>query len=215
MVTSPGKTSLKIRLYRAGARLLVRLLYRPRFTGFEHIPAEGGAIIVCNHVSYMDGMILHAASPRPLVFVIAEQVYRQPFVTYFLDLNGVVPITATKKGVREALGQISQILRAGGIVVVFPEGTITRTGNMGRFRPGIEWMLAADKVPVIPVIIEGLWGSIFSRKYLGSRLRYLPRRLFRRVTAICGTPVPPEQASVGYLQRAMMKLANTARGAED
>ena len=197
--------------YRYGAKAMVHCIYRTRFAGFnEHIPEEGAAILVCNHISFMDGLILHTASPRPLYFVIDEEIYKVPFVKYFLDLNGAIPILPTRESVQRALRQVSEALREGHIVAIFPEGSLTHTGNLSRFRLGVEWMLKNDPVPVIPVALSGLWGSILSRKFKRSKFRYVPRSLFRKVSAVCGKPIPPQQASVSHMQRTIMRLKDKA-----
>lgn len=195
--------------YRYGSKLLIHCIYRTDFRGFEQIPETGPALLISNHVSYMDGLILHTACKRPIHFVIDEDIYNIPMVKYFLDMNGAVAIAPNRASVKRALRQVSDLLRAGHLVCVFPEGSLTYTGNMARFRFGIEWMLQNDPVPIVPIALKGLWGSIFSRKYLGQRFAWFPRSLFRKVTAICGAPIPPEQATVSHLQRVLMKLKNS------
>lgn len=196
--------------YRHGAKILVRLLYRVEFRGFEKIPDSGPALLISNHITYMDGLIIHAACKRPVVFLIDEDVYRIPFVKYFMDKNGAVPILPNRESVTQALAEISRRLRNGELICVFPEGMLTYTGNMTRFKFGIEWMVQNDPVPVYPIALKGLWGSIFSRKYRRSRFRYFPRSFRRRVTAICGDLIPPEKAKISYLQRRIMDLKNSA-----
>ncbi len=202
-------TSLEA-FYRQGAKILVRVLYRAEFRGFEKIPATGPALLIANHITYMDGLILHAACKRPIVFLIDEDVYRIPFVKYFMDMNGAVPILPNRESVSKALAEISHRLKNGEVVGVFPEGMLTYTGNMARFKFGIEWMVQNDPVPVYPIALKGLWGSIFSRKYRRSRFRYFPRSFRRKVTAVCGDPIPPEKAKISYLQRRIMDLKNSA-----
>ncbi len=195
--------------YRAGARRLVHILYRLRYIGFEKIPATGPAILICNHVTYVDGLIIHAAIPRKVRFVIDERIYNVPAVKYFMEMDKAIPISPNKESVTRALDMVSQALREGDLVCIFPEGQLTYTGNMTRIRFGIEWMVARDPVPVYPMALKGLWGSVLSRKYRKSRLRWLPRKFRRKVTLICGDPILPGDARISHLQRIVMYLKNS------
>ena len=205
------KESLLNRFYRKGAKVVVYVIYRCRFSGFkENIPKEGAAVIIANHISYMDGMVLHAASPRPVRFVIDAAIYNVPSVKYWMERAGAIPIRPNRKAVKQALEQVSEALKQGDIVCIFPEGSLTYTGKMARFRMGIELIIKNDPVPVIPVAIKGLWGSIFSRKYRKAKVKWMPRKLRMKVSAICGKPIPPDRVKVGYLQREIMRLWNDA-----
>ncbi len=194
--------------YRYGAKVVVRLIYNCKFSGFENIPEAGPAIIISNHITYMDGMVLNAAIKRPIRFVIDEDIYNVPAVKHFMELNGAIPIAPNRQSVKNALNQVSDALKGGDLIVIFPEGSLTFTGNMIRFRFGVEWMAKRDNVVVIPIALKGLWGSIFSRKYLNSKFPWFPRSFRRTVWAKCGEPVPPEEAKVNHLQRVVMKLKN-------
>lgn len=195
--------------YSFGIRVLVHLIYRLRIVGFENIPERGAAIIISNHVSYMDGLIMNTAIKRKVHYIIDEEIYNIAPVKYWLDHAGAIPIRANKSSIKRALRQASDVLRGGGLVFIFPEGFLTYTGNMMRFRFGVEWMLKNDQVPVIPIALKGLWGSILSRKYAGSMFPWFPRSFRRKVTAICGKPIPPEKATLSYMQREIMRLKNS------
>lgn len=195
--------------YRLGVKLLVRVLYRARFVGFDAIPKQGGAILVCNHVSYVDGLILDAALDRPIRFVIDDDIYRVPGVHYFMSLYKAIPIAPNRESVQQALDIVSEALDAGELICIFPEGSLTYTGNMTRFKFGVEWMIKRNPVPVIPIALRGLWGSILSRKYIKAKWPFLPRSFRRKVTAVCGTPIPPELAHINRLQREVMRLKNS------
>lgn len=199
--------------YIIGSKILVRILYRVKFIGFkENIPDSGPAMLISNHVSYVDGLLIHVACKRPVWFVIDQGIYNVPFVKYFMDLNGAIPIAPKRDSVKEAIRLVSEALRAGHLVCIFPEGSLTYTGNMARFRFGIEWMLKENPgVPVIPVALKGLWGSIFSRKYLKSKLRWFPRSFRRKVRVKCGEPIPHEKATINYMQKTLMKLKNSIK----
>ncbi len=202
--------------YRYGAKVLVRLFWRVRFEGFkEQIPPTGPALLIANHISYLDGLMINAACPRPVRFVIDEKIYRTPGVYYFMRHNRAIPIAANRKAVRRALRAVTRALGKGELVCIFPEGSLTYTGNMRRFRFGIEWMVEQNEVPVIPIAIKGLWGSIFSRKYLGKPWPFLPRRApWKQVVLVCGEPIPHEKAQINYLQKQLMMLKNKAEKLE-
>lgn len=196
-----------IEFYRKGARVLAHAMYDIQHYGFERIPETGPAILIANHVSYVDGLILHSCLNRPVHFVIDETIYNVPGVHHFMKANGSIPIAPRRESVEKALDLISEYLKAGDLVCIFPEGRLTYTGSLGRFKPGIESMVKRDPVPVYPIAINGLWGSVFSRKYLKARFRWLPRSLRRReVRLICGDPVPPQEVTVNRLQEIVLKL---------
>jgi 1-acyl-sn-glycerol-3-phosphate acyltransferase len=195
------------KFYRVGLKVIIRLIYRCEFKGFEkNMPKKGGAIVVSNHVSYMDGAVLTTASPRRMRFVIDEEIYRTPGVHYFMSMDRAIPISPNKDSVKRALRQISDGLEAGDLIMIFPEGQLTYTGYMIRFKLGIEWILKENKYPVIPVCLIGLWGSIFSRKYIGQKYWWVPKTFRRKVKAICGKKIPADQASVNRLQKEIMML---------
>ncbi len=201
-------TSLQ-NFYRAGAKVLLYTIYRMEYRGFDNVPEEGAAILIANHVSYMDGMVIDAALERPVRFVIDEHIYNTPFVHHFMSRYKAIPILPERNSVKKALEQISEALDNGELVFIFPEGTMTYTGNMMRFRFGIEWMLKNNQVPVIPIAIKGLWGSILSRKYRKSIFRWIPRSFRRKVIVVCGKPIDPENAQINHLQRVVMHLKNS------
>lgn len=196
--------------YRRFGTWLISVLYRPQCRGFEALPREGAAILVCNHVSYADGPIIAAAVQqaigRPVRFVIYEPIYLLPFIHHFMRVNRAIPIYPSKEKVKKALDMISQGLAAGDLVCIFPEGRMTSTGSLLRFRPGIEYILAHDPVSVYPVALTGLWGSIFSRKYQGSLRRFLPRKPGGVVRAICGACIQGGAAHRNLLQEEVLRL---------
>ncbi len=194
------------KFYRSCAKILIRVIYPCEFIGFENIPKEGPCIVIANHVSYMDGLILNCAADRQLRFIIDEDIYNKPFVHYFMKLDRAIPIKASREKVKKALAKASDALQNGEIVAIFPEGQITYSGYMSRFKFGVEWMLKNDPVPVIPIALIGLWGSIFSRKYLGQKYRFMPRYFRRSIKAVCGKPIPADEATINNMQKILMKL---------
>jgi 1-acyl-sn-glycerol-3-phosphate acyltransferase len=184
-----------------------RFVYRPHYTGFENIPKTGPAILISNHVSYVDGPIIDAGCSRHVRYLIDEDIYNLPGVHYIMNLDRAISIAPHRKSVEKAFDEISAGLKAGDVICIFPEGFLTFTGGLGRFRPGIEWIIRRDAVPVIPIALSGLWGSIFSRKYLKSKLPFLPREWLRhKVTVICGPALSPDKVNVNYLQEVVLKL---------
>lgn len=192
---------------------VTRFVYRPRYIGFENIPATGPVVLISNHVSYVDGPIIDAGCKREVRYIIDEDIYNLPGVHFLMKLDRAITIAPNRKAVERAFNEISEGLKAGDAVCIFPEGFLTFTGGLGRFRQGIEWIIKRDPVPVIPIAISGLWGSMFSRKYLKSPLRWLPRHWLRgKVTVLCGKPIPPENVNVNYLQEAVLRLKYSLNG---
>jgi hypothetical protein len=193
-------------VYRYAARLICLAVYNPKYTGFEQIPASGAALLISNHVSYADGLVIAAGCKRPIRFVIDEEIYSLPALHYLMACNRAIPIAPTRESVTRALEEIAAGFEAGDLICIFPEGQLTYTGSLGRFKTGIESIIRRSPVMVYPIALSGLWGSIFSRKHLGSFRRYIPRLISQPVHAICGAPIPPEQVSVNFLQKAVLRL---------
>ncbi|MDX2073227.1 MAG: 1-acyl-sn-glycerol-3-phosphate acyltransferase [Alphaproteobacteria bacterium] len=186
---------------------LVTFVYRPRYIDFDKIPESGPAILISNHVSYMDGPLINAGCRRVVHYVIDEDIYNVPGVNFIMKRAQAIPIAPNRKSVEHAFNLISEALRRGEVVCIFPEGFLTFTGGLGRFRPGIEWIIKRDPVPIIPIVLSGLWGSVFSRQYRGSWRRFFPRRWLRGHVAIkCGDVVDPSRGQVNELQDIVMKL---------
>lgn len=195
------------RILRSLIHGLALFVYRPRYIGLEHIPKEGPVILVSNHVSYMDGPLIDAGCDRPVRYVIDEDIYYAPGVHFIMSRAKAIPIAPNRKSVEHAFDLISQALKDGDVVCIFPEGFLTFTGGLGRFRPGIEWIIKRDPVPIVPIALAGLWGSVFSRQYRGSIRRFYPRRWLRHhVVVKCGPVIDPSRATVNELQDIVMKL---------
>ncbi len=197
--------------YRYGAKIVAKMMYDLHYSGFENIPETGPALLISNHISYVDGLIIHTIVKRPVRFIIDEEIYEAFGVKHFMELSNAIPIAPNKKSVKWALEQVSEAMKAGDIVCIFPEGSLTYTGNMTRFRFGIEWMANQNDVPVIPMALKGLWGSIFSRKYIKQSfiMRLIPRTFRMKVVAVCGKPILSSDAKINYLQRKIMELKNS------
>lgn len=192
---------------RRGARKLVHFFYNVQYYGFDKIPETGAAVLVANHVSYVDGLIIHAGCKRTVHYIIDKAIYEVPGVNYFMRLNGSIPIAPKREIVEAAWNQVAEYLAAGELVCIFPEGRLTYTGSLGRFKPGIEAIIKRNPVPVYPIALNGLWGSYFSRKDPGKPFRFFRRSFKRReVRAICGDPIMPEDVQVNRLQEIVLKL---------
>lgn len=187
---------------------LARMIYRIRTTGAENIPQEGAAVLVCNHVSFVDWLILAAAIKRPVRFVMYYKFFDFPIVRYLFQHARVIPIASleeNKEIFTKAFDMVSNELRAGELVCIFPEGGITPDGEIKTFKRGIEHIVKRDNVAVIPIAIDGLWGSVLSRKW-GRALKRLPRRLWFFVDVIIDTPVPAQQATAVDLEKKVREL---------
>ena len=192
------------------AWVLINLLYRIRPTGLDNVPSKGPAIVVCNHVSYMDPILLTGSIRRPMRFVMYYRIFQMPFLRFFFEQMRAIPIAGKMEDeqlMNEAFERVDEELAAGNIVCIFPEGAITRDGEIQRFRPGIEKIIARRPVPVVPVALGRLWGSWFSRR-TGGGLRKIPGRLFARVPITVGEAVPAHDVSAARLEL----LVRTLRG---
>ena len=197
-------------LMRFLAWLVINIVYRIRPSGLENIPHKGPAVVVCNHVSYMDPIILAGSVRRPMRFVMWYKIFQMPLLNFVFRNMKAIPIAGAredKQVMDEAFEKVDAELAAGNIVCIFPEGAITRDGEIARFRPGIEQIIARRPVPVIPAALGRLWGSWLSRRQSGN-LRMIPGRLFARVPVTFGAPVPPSEVTAAKLEL----LVRTLRG---
>ena len=197
-------------LMRFLAWILINVFYRVRATGLENIPHKGPAVVVCNHVSFMDPILLSGCIRRPMRFVMYFKIFDIPLLRFFFRNMKAIPIAGAREDeelMNEAFDKVDEELAAGNIVCIFPEGGITRDGEIQRFRPGIEKIIARRAVPVVPVSLGRLWGSWFSRRKDGA-LRKIPGRLFARVPIMVGEPVPARDVTAAGLEL----LVRTQRG---
>lgn len=191
---------------------LMRVLYRLRFGGRAHIPAEGPALVVCNHVSFMDALILGGACPRPLRFLMDRPIYESPWLNWFFRIAGAIPVDSERRdpgGVRRALEQVSLALRSGEIVMLFPEGRLTPDGEVHPFRRGVDMILARDAVPVVPAALAGVWGS-WTSHHNGMALTKPPRRFRAKVALVFGEPLAPGAADRNSLEARVRELKTAA-----
>ncbi|MBQ4833033.1 MFS transporter [Pseudoalteromonas sp. MMG010] len=185
--------------------ILAICMYRVRTDGAHHIPNEGAAVVVANHVSFVDWMFILAASSRPIRFVVFAPIYYSPALHWLFKAAKAIPIDSEKanpKAFNKAFDNIAQALDDGELVGIFPEGKLTSNGQIDVFKRGIEKIIVRTPVPVIPMHLEGLWGSMFSRQ---KKLR-LPRLKLSLVRVNIGTPVKPEQVEANDLKQRVMAL---------
>ena len=190
--------------------ILINMLYRVRPTGLENIPDEGPAVLVCNHVSFVDALLVGGSIRRPVRFVMYYKIFQIPLLSFIFKTAKAIPIASAKEDetlLAEAFDQIDKELDAGQIVCLFPEGGISTDGEIQRFRPGIEKIIERRGVPVIPIALGGLWGSWFSRRS-GGGLRKIPGRLWARVNVRIGEAVRSEDVTAASLEL----LVRTLRG---
>jgi hypothetical protein len=189
--------------------MLIHSVYRLRKAGLENVPDEGSALIVCNHVSFVDALVIAAACRRPIRFVMDHRIFRLPVLSFVFRTSRAIPIAPAREDpamMERAFAEVAQALRDGDLVAIFPEGRITDTGELYPFRPGIRRILDATPVPVVPMALKGLWGSFFSRKdgaAMSKPWRFVP---FRRIGLAVGAPMPAAQANPEGLQANVLAL---------
>jgi 1-acyl-sn-glycerol-3-phosphate acyltransferase len=191
--------------------LLIHSIYRLEKSGLENIPDEGPAVLVCNHVSFVDPLVILAASPRPIRFVMDHRIFRTPILSFVFRTGKAIPVASAKedeKLLNEAFEQVAKALENGELVAIFPEGRITDSGELYPFRGGIRRIVERTPVPVIPLALKGLWGSFFSRS--GGPAMSKPsraiRRLFSRIALEAGAPVAPALVTPESLQATVQTM---------
>ncbi|WP_043696419.1 MFS transporter [Luteibacter sp. 9133] len=189
--------------------VLVHTLYRVRVDGLKNVPDEGAALVVCNHVSFMDPLILMASVRRPMRFVMYYKIFNIPVLRFVFRTAKAIPIAGRNEDVAlmdKAFDEIDEALAAGEVVCIFPEGGLTRDGDIQTFRPGVDRILARRPVPVVPLALRGMWGSIFSRRDGALRRARLPRRFWSKIELVGGAPLPAEAANAASLEARVSEL---------
>ena len=181
-------------LLRFVAFIATRFVYRFKVRGDEHIPAAGAAILVCNHVSFVDPVLLMAASPRPIRFIMDHNIFKMPVLGWFFRLAKAIPIAPQREdpvAYEQAFMKARQVLSEGDLLCIFPEGAITRDGALAEFKGGVMKLLETNPVPVVPLALQNLWGSYFSRKDGAAMSRPFRRGWFSSVGLVAGDALPP------------------------
>jgi 1-acyl-sn-glycerol-3-phosphate acyltransferase len=183
--------------------VLVNTLYRVRVDGLRNVPEEGPALLVCNHVSFMDPLLLMANLRRPARFVMYYKIFKIPLLNFVFRTAKAIPIAGQKEDpavLQQAYDAVDAALAAGELVCIFPEGGLTPDGAIAPFRPGVARILERRPVPVVPMALRGLWGSVWSRRDSMLHRARLPRRFRARVELVVDAPLPPAQAELAVLE---------------
>jgi len=198
---------------RLSAWLLVHVMYRVRARGLDNIPADGPAVLVCNHVSFVDALIIGGLVRRPVRFVMHHRIFAVPVLSYLFRAARAIPIASRREDealLEAAYQAIDEELAAGHLICIFPEGALTRDGRIAAFRPGIERILAGRPVPVVPMALRGLWDSWFSRRG-GRAVLKRPRRFRARIELQAAPALPPGRVTARGLEMIVRALRGPAR----
>jgi 1-acyl-sn-glycerol-3-phosphate acyltransferase len=183
--------------------LVTRIVYRVKVRGDENLPTDGAAILVCNHVSFVDAIILGVCSPRPMIFIMDHRIFKMPGMGWFFRAVKAIPIAPQKEdpqAYERAFERARQVLNEGELLCLFPEGAITKDGKMQTFKAGIMKILETNPVPVIPSALHNLWGSSFSRIEGAAMAKPLRRGLFNHVGLVVGDAIDPKDVTPEALQ---------------
>ena len=202
-------------LMRFIAFMLSRCIYRFKITGDDHIPTTGAAVLTCNHVSFVDPVLLMAASPRPIYFVMDHRIFKMPVLGWFFRLLKAIPIAPRAEDpamYESAFEAAAKVLRNGDLLAIFPEGGLTKNGELQEFKGGIMKILDNAKrdeitVPVIPMALTNLWGSFFSRAEKGSAMvKPFRRGVWSRVGLNVGEPIAAQNVNSQGLRDTVERL---------
>ncbi|MCG8312432.1 MAG: MFS transporter [Pseudomonadales bacterium] len=188
--------------------IITHTMYRVKHKDLDKIPDAGAAVLVCNHVSYMDALIIAGACRRPVRFVMFKPIYDLPVLNFVFRTGKTIPIHSKNKDpetYHAAFESIAQELEDGEVVCIFPEGKLTTDGEIDEFKNGIEKIIARNPVPVIPMALKGLWGSFFSHKD-GGALTTVPKRFWSRVELVASAPIPAADVTAKRLEEKVTQL---------
>jgi 1-acyl-sn-glycerol-3-phosphate acyltransferase len=196
-------------LMRFVAWILIHTVHRVKGVNVEKIPEEGPAVLVCNHVSYMDAIVIMAYSPRPIRFVMDHNIFKIPFLSWVFRTAKAIPIAPAKENpwlMEKSFIDVAQALHEGDLVCIFPEGKLTRDGELNEFKGGVMKIVERSPVPVIPMALRGLWGSFLSRDKGNAFHRSFRRGPFSRLELVVGEPQDPDKISPESLQQQVKEL---------
>lgn len=191
--------------------MLMHILYRIRVKGAVNIPSDGPALLICNHVSYVDALVIGGCIRRPVRFVIHYKIFNIPLLSMLFRTAGAIPISGSKEDpevLAKAFDLIDKALARGELVCIFPEGHLSYTGDIDVFHSGVEKILERRPVPIVPMALTGLWGSFFSRKGAGA-MRRLPKPLWFKVILRIGEPLSPKKINANSLRGVVIELSDT------
>ena len=194
--------------------VLVRALYRLRAQGIErNVPDDGPALIVCNHVSYMDALILSASIPRPVRFVMYWKIFEIPVMSWIFRTAKAIPIAGARENpemMQRAFDAVDAALAEGELVCIFPEGALTKDGEIAKFKSGVEKILERRAVPVLPMALRGMWASMWSRRDSRIGRMRVPRRFRAHVEVVAGAPLEAGTATAETLEAQVRALRGDA-----
>jgi 1-acyl-sn-glycerol-3-phosphate acyltransferase len=197
-------------LVRFLAWLLIHTIHRVRSVNAERLPSHGAAILVCNHVSYLDAVVIMAVSPRPIRFVMDHTIFRIPVLSWLFRTARAIPIAPAREDMQvmsRAYVEIAQALHEGDLVCIFPEGKLTRDGDINEFKQGVARIIEQSPVPVIPMALRGLWGgSLLTYSKKNPFNRSFRRGPFSRLELAIGEPLAPETVTPALLQQKVSEL---------
>src|SRR4029079_5987880 len=193
--------------------VLIHTLYRIDKRGLDNIPETGPALLVCNHVSFMDPLVIMGCVRRPVRFVMYYKIFQMPFLSWLFRAAKAIPIAGAKEDeaiMQRAFAEVDKELADGNIVCIFPEGGITRDGEIQRFRPGLEKIIESRPVPVVPLALRGLWGSIFTRSAPALGQLRLPRKFWSTIELVAGPALAPGEATAATLEAKVREMRGDA-----
>ena len=188
--------------------LLVNTIYRIRKKNLDIIPKHGACVLVCNHVSFIDALIIAGYCKRNVRFVMYHKIFKAPIIGTFFKMANAIPIAPAhedKAMMQTAFDKIADELANDKVVCIFPEGKLTPNGKIGEFKKGIERIIERSPVPVIPLALRGLWGTWFSR-INGNAMSGLPRKFMTKIQLVAGEPISPEDVSAQFLYEKVCDL---------
>ena len=189
--------------------LLLHTIYRVSHSGLEKIPEDGPALLICNHVSFVDPLVLVGYVRRPIRFVMDHRIFNTPVLSFIFKTAQAIPIASAREDAEmkeKAFDRVSAALRQGELVCIFPEGKLTDTGQMNPFKPGVARIIERDPVAIIPLALRGLWGSFFSRAHGKAMSRLFPRGMLSRIELVAGDPITGSDIDLEDLQQRVATL---------
>jgi len=192
---------------------LMKMLYRLRVEGIENIPDDGPALLVCNHVSYLDALLIGGSVPRPARFVMYYRIFNTPGAGWVFRAARAIPIAGAREDaalMEKAFADVDAVLAAGELVCIFPEGALTKDGEIAPFKAGVERILASRPVPVIPLALRGMWVSMWSNRSSKLRQLRMPRRFRAHIELVIGAPIDGATTNAAMLEGKVRELRGDA-----
>jgi 1-acyl-sn-glycerol-3-phosphate acyltransferase len=226
LVTALMNAAVALYIYRLVPEFLLRFLawvlthtlYRLRSSGTERIPEQGAAVLACNHVSFVDAVVIMGESPRPIRFVMDHRIFKVPLLNAFFKHARAIAIAPAREDaamLARANERIDAALAEGDLVCIFPEGRITDSGELSPFRQGVQRIVERTPVPVYPMALRGLWGSFFSRYGGAAFSRPVEARLRRglrsQLELVVGEPLAPDEVTPERLMERVAALRGEER----